>query len=460
MDSRQYSARPFCVLAIIAVALLMCEFVSNAQLVRIPNSTLQMSQTPAKRTGYALEPTFGVAFGQGLPVAMATPPGETNRLFVVEKSGRITVLTNLSEPVATTRPFLNLDPTGSVLRKTGEAGALGLAFHPNFSENGYFYVFYTPINPSSGSNFFDRLSRFQLSATNRNVADPSSELVLLNQPDLYDTHNGGDLHFGPDGYLYVSLGDGGGGDIGAATNAQQIAKDFFSGILRIDVDKRPGNLPPAPHLASSTNYCVPADNPFVGATNFNGIAVDPTKVRSEFWAVGLRNPWRICFDAPTSTLWCADVGDTSIEEVNIIEKGGNYGWSFFEGSLSKRTPPAGFKFVLPIYEYPRFDGGCVIGGRVYRGSRIPQLQGAYVFADFVSGNVWALRVDANGKAQTERLLQYSGISSFGVDPSNGDLLATSLQDGTIRRLVYREASVDALPRRNGGFFYRLVQLNQ
>src|SRR6185503_7674972 len=208
-----------------------------------------------------------------------------------------------------------------------EQGLLGLAFHPNYASNGYFYVFYCYTNYAvSNSGAYNRLSRFQVSATNANVANANSEVILLNQFDEAGNHDAGDIHFGPDGYLYVPLGDEGGGN-DSRNNSQRINKDFFSGILRIDVDMRPGSLNPNPHasIVTPTNYAVPPDNPFVGATTFNGVAVSPGQVRTELWAVGLRNPWRITFDAVTGELYCGDVGQSAREEINLIEKGRNYG---------------------------------------------------------------------------------------------------------------------------------------
>ncbi|HEY6227646.1 MAG TPA: PQQ-dependent sugar dehydrogenase, partial [Verrucomicrobiae bacterium] len=246
------------------------------------------------------------------------------------------------------------------------------------------------------------------------------------------------------GYLYVSLGDeGDGGDTGQ--NSQRIDKDFFSGILRLDVDKRPENLPPIRHPAipaGTTNYFVPADNPFVGATSFNGVALaDPSKVHTEFWAVGLRNPWRWSFDPATGALWCGDVGQNLYEEVDIITKGGNYGWNYREGLHSypsnKGNPPAAFTRIDPVYEYPHASGNnCVIGGVVYRGNRISQLYGAYILGDNGSGNIWSMRLDSQGKGVVQRLGGVAGVAAFGTDPSNGDILVCSVNDGFIRRLIY------------------------
>ena len=406
---------------------------SHAQLTRVPNTTLALPLNPPTR-GYSLQAQFNNrAFTA--PIAIVSPPGETNRLFIVEQIGRIQVVTNLTgTPGIST--FLNIT---NRVNFNGEQGLLGLAFHPKYAENGYFYVFYVTPSPR-----VDRLARYQVTA-DPNVADPNSQQILFSQVDDFGNHNGGDLHFGPDGYLYVSLGDeGDGGD--PQRNSQRIDKDFFSSILRIDVDKREGNLPPNPHPArnNTTNYFVPADNPFVGATHFNGLAItNVSLVRTEIWAIGLRNPWRMSFDRDTGMLWVGDVGQGAREEIDIITKGGNYGWYFREGTIrysGAPTPPAGFSSIDPVYDYPRTDGASVTGGLVYRGDRISQLYGAYLFADYVSGNFWALRLNENGKGVVQRLLGDSGIAAFGTDPSNGDVLVADVNDGRIRRLVYSATS--------------------
>ena len=239
------------------------------------------------------------------PVAIVPAPGDTNRLFIVEQIGRIVVITNLASPTRT----VFMDISGRV-NFSGEQGLLGLAFHPGYLTNRYFFVFY--VTPGARR---DQLSRFEISASNPNQGNTNSEVVLFSQPDDFSNHNAGDLHFGADGYLYVSLGDeGDANDTGA--NSQRIDKDFFSGILRLDVDKRPGSLVPTPHpsIISPTNYAIPSDNPFVGATTFNGLPLTGS-VRSEFWAVGLRNPWRFSIDEVTGRIFVGDVGQGQREEI-------------------------------------------------------------------------------------------------------------------------------------------------
>jgi uncharacterized repeat protein (TIGR03806 family) len=397
---------------------------------RQPNVSLRLPASP---------PTLGFTSerwmtGQGLvdPIAITTPPGETNRLFILEQPGRVLVVTNLDVPTRT----VFMDITNRVLFG-GEQGLLGIAFHPGYATNRFFFLFYTT---RVGGVRFDRLSRFETSPTDPNVGLSESELVLIHQRDDAENHNGGDLHFGPDGYLYVSLGDEGAGD-DSLMNSQRIDKDFFAGILRIDIDKRPGSLPANVHAASSTNYAIPADNPFVGVTNFNGRAVNPSQVRTEFWAVGLRNPWRMSFDRPTGRLYVGDVGQGAREEIDIVTRGGNYGWNYREGKIARPgspAPPAAFTAIDPIHDYPRSQGLSVTGGLVYRGQRLSQLFGAYLFADYGSGNIWALRYTEGKPVSVQLLTNDRDLVAFGVDPRNGDILMADLGEDRIKRLVYND----------------------
>lgn len=310
---------------------------------------------------------------------------------------------------------------------------LGLAFDPGYATNGFFYVYYqggaSHNNPTMAfPPYTNYLSRFQVSAINPNQADTNSEVQIFRQYSRGSAHIGGDLHFGPDGYLYVAVGD----ETYYQDNAQRITNNLFSGILRIDVDKRPDSLTPnpSPTSAVTTNYMIPSDNPLVGATNFDGVAIDPSQVRTEFWAVGLREPWRFSFDPITGTLYCGDVGENQFEEVDIITKGGNYGWATFEGTNS---PPSGIStYGLPVPQNPitpiitythgtaTNQGFCVIGGVVYRGNRFPELYGAYVFGDF-GGRIWASIYDGTN-ATSPLLLCNDAPVAFGTDPRNGDVL--------------------------------------
>jgi glucose/arabinose dehydrogenase len=400
------------------------------------------------QTSYSFADAFpGLTFTQ--PVAIATPPGETNRLFVVEKTGRIVVVTNLARPNRTV--FLNLTTN---LLSDGEQGLLGLAFHPRFAENGRFFVFRTmSTGPDGARALHDVVSEFRITATNANAALPSSEIRLFAQFDEASNHNGGDLHFGPDGLLYVSLGDEGGANDNFA-NGQRIDKELFAGLLRLDVDRRPGSLPPnrdtnnpANAWMITTNYSIPSDNPYVGASRFNGAVVTPSRVRTEFWAVGLRNPWRFSFDSLTGELWIGDVGQDRWEMVYVSRIGANHGWPFREGNVAgpRGGMPSGFltnpsfNHVPPVYAYAHgsgtFQGNSITGGRVYRGHRISALHGAYIFGDYVSGNIWSLRRNAGAAPTVNRIAGLASVAAFGADPSNGDLLAAQLPNGRISRLV-------------------------
>ncbi len=398
--------------------------------------------------GYTTVNAFpGLNFGQ--PVCLATPPGETNRLFVLSKAGQMYVITNLASPanVTTVMDLSSRVYTGS------ESGLLGLAFHPDFANptNRYFFVFYSTSTNGVESGLFQRVARFQMSAVNPNQAPTNSELMLINQKDPAGNHNGADLHFGPDGYLYVSLGDGGVQNDGDR-NSQLISSNFFSAIMRLDVDTppRPGSLLPNLHVANNfggaINYRIPADNPFLGRTNYDGYPFNSTNLRGEFYAVGFRNPWRFSFDPATGWLYCGDVGQNTWEEVDVVTKGGNYGWAYREGLHVgyRATNSVVEPLIDPIQEYQHgsgtTQGNSITGGRVYRGTRFAQLHGWYVFADYASGNIWRLRYDGTNTVPFERITGRGGISAFGADPANGDLLLANVNDGAIYRLDYNTNS--------------------
>jgi glucose/arabinose dehydrogenase len=397
------------------------------------------------------------------PVAIVSPPGETNRLFIVEKKGRIVVITNLAAPTRTI--FMDISTSSSVISAPdttvgGEEGLLGLVFHPGYATNGYFYAFYTGTKTTTaGTGRHDVLSRFQISETNTNQGLSGSETPFIVQFDEANNHNAGDLHFGSDGYLYVSLGDEGGG-YGNYGNSQKITNDFFSAIMRLDVDNRPGNLPPNPHpsaLPSLSNYSVPADNPYVGATSFNGYPIlDTNTIRTEFWAVGMRNPWRFCFDPISGDLILGHVGQDSIEWINVVTRGANCGWNFYEGNLqwtNTASLPPGFlpTFNRPLTQYTHTaTRKCIIGGVVYRGTRIPQLYGAYLYADYMSGELWTLRYSGtNVTLNTPVLTNIVAWTCFGTDPGNGDVLIGAARSGTtstIERLYWKPMGISKIAR--------------
>jgi uncharacterized repeat protein (TIGR03806 family) len=416
---------------------------------RQANTTLQLTQGQAP-TNYLFVITNafpGVTFTS--PVAIVTPPGETNRLFVVQQGGQVRVITNLAAPNSS----VFLDLTGKV-QSGGEAGLLGMAFHPGWRTNRYFFIFYslntTTTNVQTGQRFtglHQRVSRFQFSETNPNVAVPASEAPLITQYDEANNHNGGDLHFGPDGYLYISLGDEGGQN-DQFQNSQRLDKDFFSGILRIDVDGRPGNLAPTYHPAiahsnevAAARYWIPADNPFIGVTNFSGRVIDQSRLRAEFFAVGLRNPWRMSFDPLTGELYVGDVGGSLREEINLIVPGGNYGWAHREGtSPGPRVITGGITSeMFPILQYGHGSGTnqgtSVTGGVVYRGTNAPALTGLYFFTDYISGNLWVIQPNGTNVASGfRRIASAPAVAGLGYDPRNGDVLLARHQGNSISRV--------------------------
>lgn len=381
---------------------------------------------------YEAVPAFeGLKFKQVVQVVFA--PGDATQAFMVERTGRVVVVRDRAKPRR--EIFLDLS---SRLNPPSNDGLLSFVFHPRFAENGFCYVWYSLHVKGRRA---DRLSRFQLSAANPALVDPDSELPLLTQTTGPSGHDGGHLLFGPDGYLYLSFGDGDEHLEEPAITHQRIDRSFFGAILRLDVDQRPGSLPPNPHPSVHPGtYTVPPDNPFVGATVFNGAAVAPAKVRTEFWALGLRNPWRLDFDPATGLLWCGDVGLHDREEVDVIVRGGNYGWNYREGTASgqRKRAPQSATFVDPVWEYDHRTGLSVTGGFVYHGKNFPDLEGKYLCGDFVLGKIWALTPDGGNAVGNDRVIQIAkvpGAVSFTRDPANGDPLIASYTEDKIYRLV-------------------------
>jgi glucose/arabinose dehydrogenase len=392
----------------------------------------------APATAYALEPAFPGLGDFGVLSGIDSAPGESNRLFVVERAGRIYAITNIQNPSNAVK-LLYLDISDAVT-SNNELGMKGLAFHPGFATNRMFYVTYCTTQGTV------RLSRFLQSVGNPNAADMASELVMLEQTNDGLIHNIDDANFGNDGYLYVGFGDE-----DFVANTQVITQDIWSTIIRIDPDKRPGNPEPNPHPAVRTNasglayYSIPADNPFLGITQFHGVAVNPATVRTEMFAVGFRNPWQFSFDRETGELWVGDVGNASWEKVCVVTAGWNSGWAYYEGTYpGPLTPPGGLVYNPPQWEYfhdnnSPYGGSAVIGGQVIRGSYYPDLVGAYVFGDFVSGNIWSL-VRLGPTTLVQRIIGQPLVSSYAIDPSNESLLMTSYEPGSILRLVLSAAS--------------------
>ena len=351
------------------------------------------------------------ALGFTQPLFLAGVPGE-ERLVVLEKGGRMRAFSP-ADDVASAATILDL--SGRVATAS-EQGLLGLAFDPAFQSNRFIYVHYSlPSGPRRSV-----IARFTWDPTT-DAVDLGSERILLEVEQPFQNHNGGMLAFGPDDFLYIALGDGGSG--GDPQDHGQNLATLLGSVLRIDV--HPGD----PALA----YDIPSDNPFR----------DTAGAQPEIWAYGLRNPWRMSFDRNTGELWLADVGQDAIEEINVVVRGGNYGWRVFEGTEffanSDNTPP-GATFEPPLYEYPHSVGRSVTGGYVYRGARFPDLFGAYVFGDFVTGDVWALR-QADGTVEIEHLGNVPQLASFGEDGA-GELYIVSLA-GTLHR--FQAPDPGALP---------------
>lgn len=339
----------------------------------------------------------------GLPAPVALAHTRDTRLFVVLQAGQIVIWDGTRVlPV----PFLDIR---SIVSSGGERGLLGLAFHPLYPSNGFFYLNYTN---TSGDTVIARYTR---SASDPNRADPASARVLLTIDQPFANHNGGQLEFGPDGYLYIGMGDGGGAN--DPDNRAQNRADLLGKMLRIDVDR-------------GSPYAIPPGNPFVNQAGMRG----------EIWAYGLRNPWRFSFDRLTGDLWIADVGQGSREEVNFQSAtslgGENYGWRLMEGTRchipSTTNCNASGSLVLPVIEYDHSNNACsVTGGYVYRGTRYPRLQGIYIYGDYCNGVIWGATRDESGAVSTRQLFDAPfTISTFGED-FNGEIYVADHQGGRL-----------------------------
>jgi glucose/arabinose dehydrogenase len=325
------------------------------------------------------------------PVFLTSAGDSTDRVFVVQQSGIIKVFQNDgSTNIAKTF----LDITDRVV-SGGEMGLLGLAFHPDYKNNGYFYVNYTTTTPYMRTV----IARFQVTS-NPDSADKNSELQILTYKQPFSNHNCGWLGFRPsDGYLYIGVGDGGSG--GDPNNYAQNIDSLLGKILRIDID----------NPDSVRNYGIPPDNPFVDSTG---------AVRKEIFAWGMRNPWRDSFDPVTDWFWCADVGQGAWEEIDIIENGKNYGWRCYEGTHPYNTSGCDYpEYIDPIWEYPHGAECSITGGYVYRGPDVPQLQGKYIYGDYCSAKIWSLEYDGISPPTNTYLLNApSSLLSFGVSQNN------------------------------------------
>ena len=338
----------------------------------------------------------GLSFDR--PVALVFPDDDTGRGFVVEQAGRIIALDGDGEV------GVFLDIRDRVNDRGNEEGLLGLAFDPDFYSNGFFYVYYSADGPRRSV-----VSRFS-AHPDEDAADVGSETRILEVEQPYANHNGGQIALGPDDMLYIGLGDG--GSAGDPRDNGQDLGTLLGTILRLDVST----------LDASGSYSIPPDNPFVGVEG----------ARAEIWAYGLRNPWRFTFDWETGDLWAADVGQNALEEVDLIEPGLNYGWNIMEGDecYSRSCDTRGLE--PPVEVYGRDDGCSITGGYVYRGERLPSLYGAYVYGDYCSGKIWALRHDGSRVTESVQLADTKlRISSFGED-MEGELYILDLEGGIYR----------------------------
>jgi len=333
---------------------------------------------------------------------LVQPDDGMGRIYVTEQGGVVRVFPDEQQaPEAA----VFLDISDRVSEDGNEEGLLGLAFDPHFSENGFFYVYYSAVGPRRSV-----LSRFSISLDNPDMASPDSELEILEVEQPFRNHNGGQLAFGPEGFLYIGLGDGGLADdpMGNGQNKGSL----LGSILRLDVDG----------ASENSLYQIPVTNPFVGISG----------ARPEIWAYGLRNPWRFSFDTATGHLWAGDVGQNLWEEINMIRKGLNYGWNTMEGFHCFRptTSCDEIGLELPVFEYPNGTDCSVTGGYVYRGIRLPALYGVYLYADYCSGKIWGLRYDDQSIIE-HRLLVHSDIkqiTSFGEGQA-GNIFILSRDDG-------------------------------
>lgn len=353
-----------------------------------------------------------VAGGFALPVHVTHAGDGSGRIFVVEQGGRIRILDN-----GVVLPSLFLDISAKLVC-CGEQGLLSVAFPPGFASKGYFYVNYTgiPVAPAAAAPTV--IARYRVSAGNANVSDPASEEVILTIPQPFSNHNGGQLSFGPDGYLYVGMGDGGSG--GDPLNNGQTPGTLLGKLLRIDVES--GAVP----------YGIPPTNPFLGMAAY----------RPEIWALGLRNPWRFSFDRLTGDLYIGDVGQGAVEEVDVQQAGSpggqNYGWNIMEGGGCYNSAPCNAAgLTLPIATYDHTQGCSITGGMVYRGSAFPGLQGTYFFGDFCNGRVWGLRKNGAGWENTVLLDPGNpplNITAFGEDEV-GNVYVADYASGDLLRIL-------------------------
>ena len=377
------------------------------------------------------------------PVWMSEAPDGSQRLFIVYQTGKILIVKKGSDG-GDAKEFFNIEDRHPNM--DNECGLLSLTFHPGFVTNKLVYVYYNQANPKDQNsrplNFPIRsvISEFKVSDADADQADLKSERIVLEVPQPFGNHKGGQISFGPDGFLYIGLGDGGAAD--DPFNSGQSVSTLLGKILRIDVNTRA--TVGSDRNQRTLQYGFPADNPFIKEPQMNG-----NGARKEIYALGLRNPWRFSWDAKTGALWCGDVGQNIWEEVDVIVKGGNYGWNTREGAHHFKPGVEGAKFIEPVIEYPHQNkfqkdalfpdhsiGISVTGGYVYRGKKFPALDGIYIYADYGVGTIWGLRYDEAAKKVTAHgtlLQQPDNIDSFAED-ADGEIYAL-MQSGKIQQLT-------------------------
>jgi uncharacterized repeat protein (TIGR03806 family) len=407
---------------------------------RLANTTSIVPLTPPATGLAVVDSTPGLNFTA--PSCMTHVPGNPNKVLVGQRNGQIWLIDNIHSATPNRTLFMTLP----VYDDGNEMGLKGIALHPQFATNRQFFVTY---NLRISNADFARVSRFTAVNGNLDLGDLASEQPFISIPNPSSIHNIDSCRFGPDGYFYWSAGDAGG--LNDSNNfAQFIDKSFWGGIFRIDVDRLPANLEPNAHSGIVPNpadsnkafYKVPANNPFVGATSFNGLALTGT-LRTEIYAIGFRNPWQFSWDTQNGEMWAADVGLDLWEEVDVVTPGGNFGWSYLEGNAAgtRTNPPGGFNPIAPLWTYfhggGALEGRSVTGGFVYRGSKYPALVGKYIFGDFVSGHIWSLTRNGANPPTVERITGEAGVVAFMLDPdpANGDILMLDYGDGKVRRLV-------------------------
>jgi len=412
--------------ALAFLAFLLLAAVSNAQ--PLPSVTLK--------------PVFE-KLADERPVWMSEAPDGSGRYFIVYQKGKIVIVKKGSDG-SDARTFFDIEDRHPYFEN--EDGLMSIAFHPGFATNHLFYVYYNQKNPPDQQGqplnfpFRSVISEFKVSESDPDLAEMSSERIVLQVPQPFWNHKGGELAFGPDGYLYLGLGDGGAG--GDPFGSGQNTATLLAKMLRIDVNTR--TTMGGGFRKHELAYGIPSDNPFVNELDMGGVGT-----RKEIFAYGLRNPWRYSFDRQTGDLWVGDVGQDLWEEIDLVTKGGDYGWNAREGAHHYKPGAPGAQYIDPVMEYPHNPrllpesmfpdhsiGLCVIGGYVYRGKQFPSLDGIYIYGDYNLGTIWGFRYDrAAGKVtvQNKLLHQPDNITSFAED-NDGELYVLT-QNGKILQIT-------------------------